>query len=407
MHPNSLLMAFSMRAKIHFICNGVFSTSIAGGDFHFLKLAEFAASEGYDLNFFGGHALKEVIKAYELPGTITLTDDAKMPTVKQGALSGQFAMFKDCYHRYRRTMQLRECIAPEDFVYAVSDYWFDVVPAVRCAARRKLMVLHMRAPSFRQVLQGGRPDADARRLASLHYFLSQNLSLRLFRSCRNKKLLHIHPNMKPSLLQMGFRDSELVFISAGFDAKTAEQVPQQSKQFDVIWIGRAHRQKGVADLIATLTHLAGKLPDFNVILIGRLENELKPQIKESSLLKHLTFVERVTEAEKFRLLKASRLFLMPSRYEGSGSSAVREALASGVVVVAYDLDVYRPVFGDLVRYVPAFDLQAFQEAAFDTLVRARAGQIQLDAAAITTLKRTCSWEAVGRHFVEILRTMVV
>jgi len=400
-------MAFSMRAKIHFICNGVFSTSIAGGDFHFLKLAEFAASEGYDLNFFGGHALKEVIKAYELPGTITLTDDAKMPTVKQGALSGQFAMFKDCYHRYRRTMQLRECIAPEDFVYAVSDYWFDVVPAVRCAARRKLMVLHMRAPSFRQVLQGGRPDADARRLASLHYFLSQNLSLRLFRSCRNKKLLHIHPNMKPSLLQMGFRDSELVFISAGFDAKTAEQVPQQSKQFDVIWIGRAHRQKGVADLIATLTHLAGKLPDFNVILIGRLENELKPQIKESSLLKHLTFVERVTEAEKFRLLKASRLFLMPSRYEGSGSSAVREALASGVVVVAYDLDVYRPVFGDLVRYVPAFDLQAFQEAAFDTLVRARAGQIQLDAAAITTLKRTCSWEAVGRHFVEILRTMVV
>ncbi len=396
-----------MHAKIHFICNGVFSTSIAGGDFHFLKLAEFADSQGYKLNFFGGHALKEVIETYELPGNLTLTDDAKMPKVKQGALSGQFAMFKDFYHRCRRTLQLRECIAPEDFVYAVSDYWFDVVPAVRCAARRKLMVLHMRAPSFRQVLQGGRPDADARRLASLHYFLSQNISLRLFRSCCNKKLLYIHPNMRSGLLKMGFRDPDLAYISAGFDSKTAEQVAQQSKQFDVVWIGRAHRQKGVADLIATLTHLARKLPDFNAILIGRLEKALKPQIKESSLLKHLTFVEMVTEAEKFRLLKASRLFLMPSRYEGSGSSAVREALASGVAVVAYDLDVYRPVFGNLVQYVPAFNLREFQEAAFDTLLRARAGQIQLDMAAITTLTQTCSWEAVGRHFVEILRTMVV
>jgi len=29
--------------KIHFITNGVFTTSIAGGDIHFLKLAEGAA----------------------------------------------------------------------------------------------------------------------------------------------------------------------------------------------------------------------------------------------------------------------------------------------------------------------------------------------------------------------------
>jgi glycosyltransferase involved in cell wall biosynthesis len=396
-----------MRAKIHFICNGVFSTSIAGGDYHFLELAGVAARQGFDLNFFGGHALKEVIGAYQLPGTVTLTDDVKMPAVRQGALAGQFAMFKDFYQRYRRTMRLRQLIAPEDFVYAVSDYWFDVVPVVRCAARRKLMILHMRAPSFKQVLRGGRPDADARRLASLHYFFSQNLSLRLFRSCRNKRLLHIHPNMRPELLQLGFRDPDLVYISAGFDSKTAEQIPPQPKQFDIIWIGRAHRQKGVADLIATLKHLAGKLPDLNAILIGRLEKELRPQIKGLSLLKHLTFVERVSEAEKFRLLKASRLFLMPSRYEGSGSSAVREALASGVAVVAYDLDVYRPVFGNLVRYVPSFDLRAFQDAAFDTLIRARAGQIQADTAAITTLIQTCSWEAVGKHFVEILRTMAV
>src|SRR6185295_7077310 len=79
--------------KLHLITNGVFTTSIAGGDIHFLKLAEGAARSGYTLNFFGGHALQEVIEKHRLPGTVTLTDDARMPKVNQGALGGQFAMF--------------------------------------------------------------------------------------------------------------------------------------------------------------------------------------------------------------------------------------------------------------------------------------------------------------------------
>ena len=54
--------------RLHFISNGIFSTSIAGGDIHFLKLAEGAAKYGYELNFFGGHALQQVIRKHNLPG---------------------------------------------------------------------------------------------------------------------------------------------------------------------------------------------------------------------------------------------------------------------------------------------------------------------------------------------------
>ena len=64
--------------QLHFITNGVFSTSIAGGDIHFLKLAEGAAKYGYELNFFGGHALQEVIRKHHLPGTVTVTDAVKV-----------------------------------------------------------------------------------------------------------------------------------------------------------------------------------------------------------------------------------------------------------------------------------------------------------------------------------------
>ena len=122
---------------LHFICNGVFSTSIAGGDIHFLKLAEGAARAGYSLNFFGGHALQEVLQKHNVPGTVTLTDDAQLPKVNQSALGGQFAMFRDMSRRYRRTVGALSRIASDDVAYAVSDYWFDVIPVVRSKASRK------------------------------------------------------------------------------------------------------------------------------------------------------------------------------------------------------------------------------------------------------------------------------
>src|SRR5688572_29200126 len=162
-----------MRPRLHFITNGVFSTSIAGGDIHFLKLAEGAAKYGYDLNFFGGHALQQVIHKHNVPGTVTLTDAAIMPKTNTGVLGGQVKPFRDFRGRYRRTMAALDTIGSEDFVYAVSDYWFDVMPGVRSAARRKLMVLHMEAPSLGEIATRSRPDVDALRAASLHYWGSQ------------------------------------------------------------------------------------------------------------------------------------------------------------------------------------------------------------------------------------------
>src|SRR5580765_7887589 len=118
------------RPKIHFITNGVFSTTIAGGDIHFFKMAEGAAAAGYDVNYFGGHALAEVVRNLKVPGSVTLTDDGRMPKVNQSSLCGQWTMFRDFFNRYRRTMAQLGQIKPDDFAYAVSDYWFDVLPVV-------------------------------------------------------------------------------------------------------------------------------------------------------------------------------------------------------------------------------------------------------------------------------------
>jgi glycosyltransferase involved in cell wall biosynthesis len=92
---------------------------------------------------------------------------------------------------------------------------------------------------------------------------------------------------------------------------------------------------------------------------------------------------------------------MPSRYESWGI-VVGEALASGVPVVAYDLQCYRPVFGDFVRYVKPFDGEAFCHAVEDEARRQRAGQNYLAPMNLAGLKQALSWKAAQKSFVEML-----
>ncbi len=413
------------RPTIHFITNGVFTTSIAGGDIHFLKLAEGAAHAGYALNFFGGHALKEVIEKHRLPGTVTLTDDAKMPKVNQGALGGQFAMFRDMHRRYRRTLAQLNVIGPEDFVYAVSDYWFDVIPAVRSASQRKLMVLHMEAPHLGQILTRGRPDVDPMRLASLHYWASQEWSLRRF-CARNRRreeaeasqpgvrplphvsgykhLFYLHPLMEPRLDKLGVRAEDRTLLSYGLEVGPTDAVPRQERVYDVVWIGRVHRQKGIDDLLSTLQLLAQRLPNFRALFIGNVREALLPEIEARRLGRHVEFSGFVSEVEKIRLFKASRVFLMPSKHEGS-PRVIGESIIAGTPVVAYDIPNYRPLFGDLVRYAKPFDLDAFQDVASREVLRMRGGENYLDRMDLACFKEENSWETTQGKFLKALELL--
>jgi glycosyltransferase involved in cell wall biosynthesis len=395
--------------RLHFITNGVFTTSIAGGDIHFLKLAEAAARAGYELNFFGGHALREVLQKYQVPGTVTLTDDAKLPKVDQGALHGQFAMFRDMYGRYRRTLAQLSRIRPEDYVYAVSDYWFDVIPAVRAPARRKLMVLHMEAPRFGQILARSRPDVDPKRLASLHYWASQEWSLRRFaqagRDPDNRvHLLYLHPLMEPRLAALGLQADRRTLVSYGLEVGPTEAVPAQERIYDAVWIGRVHRQKGIDALLATLQHLAARLPGFRAMFIGNVREALAPQIASLGLQKQIEFSGFVSEEEKIRLFKASRVFLMPSKHEGS-PRVIGESIIALTPVVAYGVPNYRPLFGDLVRYAPAFELEAFKSVAEREIVQVRRGANYLEHADLVRFKRENSWETTGDRFLAALRKL--
>lgn len=390
--------------RLHFFTNGIFSTGIAGGDIHLLKLAEGAAKYGYELNFFGGHALQQVLHKHNVPGTVTLTDSAMMPKTDTTVVGGQVKLFRDFYGRYRRCMTSLNVVGEDDLVYATSDYWFDVLPVMRSSARRKMMVWHMNAPEFDQIVTRSRPDVDALRAASLHYWASQKHSLKRFSQCPHKHMFYLHPAMQPVLKQLGLRDDEMTYVSYGLEVPLNDSVPAPPREFDVVWIGRVHRQKGIDDLLATLEFLARRIENFSAVFIGNVKDALLPEIIRRGLDKHLTFSGFVSEAEKVRLFKASRLFLMPSRHEGS-PRVVGESIIANTPVLAYDIPNYRPVFGDFVRYVPVFDLSAFQSAAEDEIRKMRAGDNYLERLDLAEFKRANSWETTQSRFLSALERL--
>ena len=268
------------------------------------------------------------------------------------------------------------------------------------------MVLHMEAPRCGQILLRSRPDVDPARLASFHYWGSQEYSLRRFARCPQRHLFHLHPAMRPRLLNLGLKPEELTLISYGLEVGPTETVPEQPREFDVVWIGRVHRQKGIDDLLATLEYLTQRLENFRAIFIGNLRESLQPEITRRGLEKHVVFSGFVSEAEKIRLFKASRLFLMPSKHEGS-PRVIGESIICETPVVAYEIPNYRPLFGDFCRYVPPFDVHRFQQAAEREIQTMRQGHNYLSAMDLVKFKQANSWETTQAKFLEALQNVGV
>jgi glycosyltransferase involved in cell wall biosynthesis len=389
------------KRRVHFIANCVYSDHVAGGDIHFFEMARAALNAGYDVNFFGGQALKAHLADQKIDAPMTLTDRRKMPAINIATRAGQISLLADYSKRFVRSIYQLSEIRREDFVYATTDFWFDVLPVVMSRSTRKLMILHMQAPTFAQVLRASRADVDPTRVAALHYWAGQNLSISSFARCKRKRLLYVHPRMRDNLVARGYRKEELKYIPFGVDPSPpgAEELVQ--KAYDIAWIGRVHRQKGIDDLIRTLKHLAAEIPDFKALIIGKVQAELESRIANAGLEGYVTFSGFVSEEEKFRLFRASRVYLMPSRFEGS-PRVIGEALVCGVPVVAYDVENYGGVFGDFVRYVPCYDLAKFQTEAQAQVLATRAEKNYLDQMDMKAFKQASSWETARRTFLGAL-----
>ena len=92
------------------------------------------------------------------------------------------------------------------------------------------------------------------------------------------------------------------------------------------------------------------------------------QIHKHKLIDKITFIGNISNAVKMKYMVNSKLFVLPTFYEGFGISLV-EASALGLNVITSDLPVLREVLkGGQVCFVPANDVEKLSNAIESCLI---------------------------------------
>jgi glycosyltransferase involved in cell wall biosynthesis len=192
----------------------------------------------------------------------------------------------------------------------------------------------------------------------------------------------------------------------GVDVNLIDSVKASEKQHDGVFVGRIMRDKGIFDLVQAWKHISFNWPNVQLLIIGSGPDfsELRSVVRNSGMASRIVLKGNCEDSEMYRLMKASRLFVLPSRFEGWGL-AVGEALACGLPVVCYDIPALREVFGEC--------RSVFFTPVGDTARLARAIEEILKTCDLSELEKTSreyvkrfSWNAIASKDLEILRTLI-
>ena len=120
--------------------------------------------------------------------------------------------------------------------------------------------------------------------------------------------------------------------------KTAQNSSVEDQELIITFVGRLTESKGLHYLIKAIKHLktsSNELTSFKVIIAGDgpLKKELENIIHKSGLSDIVSLPGHITEIES--LLASTRIFILPSLYEGF-PLALLEAMASGCAVIGSD-----------------------------------------------------------------------
>ncbi len=145
---------------------------------------------------------------------------------------------------------------------------------------------------------------------------------------------------------------------------------ETEKEYDLVWMGRFHPQKGLFDAVDVLCKLRNDRPDARLLIIGggdlRYEKQLKDKVSALGLDNAVVYTGFLGGEEKETWLRKAKLFIMPSYYEGLPLT-IMEVYSLGLPIVAYNLPIYKQLAVGLLA-VPPGDVTGMAHKAASVLV---------------------------------------
>ena len=170
-------------------------------------------------------------------------------------------------------------------------------------------------------------------------------------------------SMGQELIHYGIDEERITYVNNGVDLTAIRSIADPCESsYDACFVGSLRPSKGLEDLILIWRQVVERRPSARLLIIGGIADEYRKQIEKIIVLNSLeSSIELYGHISNFRELIASvkrcKVYITAFREESFGM-AVCEALSAGIPVVAYDLPVYRELFGGIVQTVPVGDIQA-------------------------------------------------
>jgi len=140
----------------------------------------------------------------------------------------------------------------------------------------------------------------------------------------------------------------------------------------VLYLGNFKPHKNVASLVHAFKKIAGRFPEYKLILAGSLdEHGLKIQnlVAGQKLMDRIVFTNTIREEDcPEALLSMADLFVFPTLYEGFGLPPL-EAMACSTAVITSNLTAVPEVIGDAGVLVNPLDVDELSQAIEDLLNR--------------------------------------
>lgn len=256
-----------------------------------------------------------------------------------------------------RAYQVYKILLNEDIdtVYSCSDISYaDIWPAYFIKSRRKNIVWLSRvyhvllAPKYRS----GNP------ITNLVAFRLQRLSFRMMKK-RSNTIFSLNDMLDKELQGLGFKRPQLQILEAGIDfAKINGHVAQRKYDFDFVVLGRLAPVKGIYDVLDAWKIVHSKNSELKIAWIGGGDDSIKQNLaatsEKFSFGKSFTYLGFIDKDEVYDILQSAKVFICPDHENGWGL-AVCEAMASGLPVVSYDLDIFGGVYKKGFLSAPLFD----------------------------------------------------
>jgi glycosyltransferase involved in cell wall biosynthesis len=175
----------------------------------------------------------------------------------------------------------------------------------------------------------------------------QLISLAMIRSKADLTLV-LNEQLLKDLQKKGFLSEKISVLGGGIEyEKIVNLIPKKKIKFQAVFLGRLHVTKGIFDTIPIWKKVIGKIPNARLAIIGDgsidIKKRLEEKIRESYLQANIKILGYLPYDEVYTIMKQADLFLFLDHEAGWGL-AVAEAMACGLPVVGYDIDVLGTVF---------------------------------------------------------------